>query len=430
MKLHTITYGCQMSVADGEEMSVPLLRRGYTPTPDLDAADAVLLNTCTVRQHAEDKALSLIGRLRLWKEERPDRLLIVAGCAAERIAPWLTRRFPHIDLIAGAKSIEQFPELLDAALERRFDSPLKNIEDESSRADAVEGGTAYLTIIRGCNYSCTYCIVPSVRGREIHRPFVTLLEEARERAKAGAVEMMLLGQTVNAYKDATGRDFADLLRAIQEVEGIERIRFTSPHPFYLTEKLMRAMAECPKIAPHLHLPAQSGSDKILKAMRRNYTRKMFLERTRRLREFVPDLALSTDLIVGFPGETEEDFAKTMSFVDEADFCAAYCYKFSPRGTTEAAAMTDTVPREVSEDRLDRLLNKTLDRTGKHLKALLGKPVKILLADETDGRTQYHFKARLDSPGRPGSIVEAVATGATRTALRCSALPMPTRKFES
>lgn len=425
MKLHTISFGCQMSAADGEEMSRPLRARGYALTSDVEEADAVVLNTCTVRQHAEDRAVSLIGRLRAWKERRPERFLIVAGCAAERIGEWIERRFPHVDLVVGARSIEQYPAMLEQALKRRYDWARDNDgawPEAGAHGPGAEASpvSAYVTVMRGCNYSCAYCIVPAVRGREVYRPLETVLEEVRARAAAGAREVMLLGQTVNSYRDPAGRDFADLLRAVQRAEGVERVRFVSPHPFFLNERMARAMAECPKVAPHLHLPAQSGSDAILKAMRRNYTRAGYLEKVSALRRLVPDLALSTDLIVGFPGETEADFQATLDFAAEADFCAAYCYKFSPREGTPAESMAETVPEPVKEERLALLLEAMEAAAARHLNALIGRRVRVLLETETDGRTQYHFKARLDRPAEPGRIVEAEVTGTTKTALKARA----------
>lgn len=423
MKLFIRSFGCQMSVADAEEMARPWIARGFEPTGVLDEADALILSTCTVRQHAEDKAVSEIGRLLPWKQADPNRFLIVAGCAAERIGPWIQKRFPHVDLVVGAKTMPQYPQVLEEAVRKRFDW---GAESEAFRDTPPKGAThsessAFVTIMRGCNYSCTYCIVPSVRGRELYRPFDAILEESRRAVAGGAKEIVLLGQTVNSYRAPSGQDFADLLRAVDRVEGLERIRFTSPHPFYLNDRLAAAMAESERVMPHLHLPAQSGSNRLLKAMRRNYTVEEYLERTARLREAVPDLALSTDLIVGFPGETEEEFAMTLDFVERADFCSAYCFKFSARETTPAATMEGKIPEPEIERRLDVLLKAVNARTQRHLKRMIGTRVKLLLEDATDGRTQYHFKGRLDEPAAPGTIVEAEVTGHSPTALKCSAL---------
>ncbi|MFH1723511.1 MAG: MiaB/RimO family radical SAM methylthiotransferase [Elusimicrobiota bacterium] len=454
MKLHTISFGCQMSAADCAEMSRPWLRRGFSRTRDLDDADAVIVSTCTVRQHAEDRAVSQIGRLRAWKERRPGRYVVVAGCAAERIGAWIARRFPHVDLVVGARSIERYPEILDEALRRRYgwgpeDGGCRNEAEafharvpragtsgaeafhswvpRAGTSGAAPGGAApseissFVTIMRGCNYRCTYCIVPSVRGRETYHPLETVLDEVRSRVAGGAREVFLLGQTVNSYRDPKGRDFADLLRAVGDVDGVSRVRFTSAHPFHLDDRMMRAMAECSGVVPHLHLPVQSGSDRILKAMRRGYTVRDYLDKISALRVLIPDLALSTDIIAGFPGETADDFAATLRLVGEADFCAAYCTAFSPRAGTEAADMGPAVPAQERARRLRRLLAVVEDRTRVHLEGMAGQRVRILLETPTDGRTQYHFRARLDEakPDATGRIVEAEVIGRSATALKCS-----------
>jgi tRNA-2-methylthio-N6-dimethylallyladenosine synthase len=432
MKLCIRSYGCQMSVADAEEMARPWLARGFTATTEQDEADALILSTCTVRQHAEDKAVSEIGRLRSWKEADANRFLIVAGCAAERIGSWIQKRFPHVDLVVGAKTIPQYPQVLEEAVKKRFAWGPENaaFQGQRSAVPAGEGydidathskASAFVTIMRGCNYSCTYCIVPSVRGRELYRPFGTIVDECRRAVDSGAKEVVLLGQTVNSYRAPTGEDFADLLRGVDGIRGLERIRFMSPHPFYLNEKLVSAMAEAESVAPHLHLPSQSGSNRMLKAMRRNYTVEEFLDRTRALRERIPALQLSTDLIVGFPGESEAEFRMTLDFVGKADFCAAYCFKFSARETTPAAEMDGTIPEPEIERRHEELLRVVGAQTARHLAAMVGTRVKLLLEDETDGRSQFHFKGRLDAPARPGSIVEAEVTGHSPTALKCRAL---------
>ncbi|TBR21591.1 tRNA (N6-isopentenyl adenosine(37)-C2)-methylthiotransferase MiaB [bacterium] len=420
MKLLTISFGCQMSFSDGAEMARPLLARGFRAAQGLDDADALILNTCTVRQHAEDRALSQLGRLKPWKEARPERLLIVAGCAAERLGDWLTERFPYVDLVVGAKSIEQYPEVLERALSERFDWARENAGAWASPEPASAGAGAFVTVMRGCNYSCSYCIVPAVRGRELYRPLEVVLGEVRARAAEGAREVTLLGQTVNSWREG-GRDFADLLRAVDAAGAVERVRFTSPHPFFLTERVMAAMAQCRGVAPHMHLPAQSGSDRLLKLMRRNYTAEGFLEKAARLRALIPDLALTSDFIVGFPGETEEDFRATLALAAAADLDSAYCFAFSPREGTEAAAFGDTVPEEVKQARLRVLLDAIEANMVRKLDAMLGKKVRVLLETDTDGRTQYHFRARLDAPGVPGTFVDAVVTGRTDTALKARAL---------
>ncbi len=416
MKLHVVSFGCQMNVADSEEMARPLREKGFLPTADIQAADAVLINTCTVRQHAEDRALSLIGRLRKWKSERPERFLIVAGCAAERTREWLTTRFPHIDLVAGAKSIEQFPELLREAIGSRFDFTGETREGfAEAGTDLPSPITAYVTIMRGCNYSCTYCIVPAVRGREIYRSPDTILQEVQEKVAHGAREVMLLGQTVNSYR-YQGMDFADLLRLVNAIPGLERIRFTSPHPFFLNDRMIHAMAECEKVCEHLHLPVQSGSNRILKLMRRNYTRETYLAKGAHLREAVPGITVTTDIIVGFPTETEENFHDTLRLVEEADFSSAFCFAFSPRHGTAAATMDGQVDQEVKEKRLSRLLQDVEGQARRHLQAQVGRRVEVLLEEPGFGRTRTNFRVKVDTPSAPGVRLEVHVIGATKTGL--------------
>jgi tRNA-2-methylthio-N6-dimethylallyladenosine synthase len=411
MKLHVISYGCQMNLADSEEMARPLKEKGFTPTSELDEADCVLVNTCTVRDHAEHRAVSLLGRLEEWKND--DRLLIVAGCAAERMGRDIQRRFPHVDLVVGAKSIEQFPELVNQALKEKWGDESRLFEGPHP-ALALEAGagvgtkSAYVTIMRGCNYTCTYCIVPHVRGRELYRPMDAILAETREKVEAGALEVWFVGQTVNSWR-REGRDFADLLREAGKIPGLARIRFMSPHPFFLNERLAEAMAETPAVCAHMHLPAQSGSDRILGLMRRNYTAAGFVEKTRMLRRALPEVALTSDVIVGFPSETEEDFRRSLDLFDEADIDAAYCFKYSPREGTEAADYDGAVPEDIKEERLARLLDRVEKRARAKAARLIGKRVQVLLEDATFGRTEGYFKLRLDAEANM-PLVEAEVTG--------------------
>lgn len=382
MRFYVETFGCQMNVADSQEMSRRLVARGLTATADPLEADVFLLNTCTVREHAEHRALSLLGRLKEWKTA--NRYLIFAGCAAERIGEDVRRRFPQVTVVAGAKSLDRFEEILDRAL------PEIGFDDAQERADAwgwldtaaqvlpAEGVTGHVTIMRGCNFSCSYCIVPAVRGREVYRPALSILAEVAAKAARGQSEIMLLGQTVNSYRPAQPNpgpdgapivDFADLLRAVDRVPGVRRIRFMSPHPFYATDRFVQALADCRNIAPHLHLPSQSGSDAVLSRMKRNYTRAGYLALLGKLRRAMPDLSITTDIIVGFPGETEADFDATLSFVEEAAFDGAYSFKYSPRPGTASAALPDDVSTETKEERLARLLALTESLSLKKVRSL-------------------------------------------------------------
>ena len=426
-KLHVVSLGCQMSAADGAELAAPLAARGFGWAAAPDDADAVVISTCTVRQHAEDRALSLIGSLRPWKEADARRVLVVAGCAAERLKDHLQKRFPYIDLVVGAKSMEEYPSLVEAALGEKFDAL---VEDRASFGEARtpfpsptdSPATAYLTIMRGCNYSCSYCIVPAVRGRELYRPLATILDEARRLADRGVKEIMLLGQTVNSYRDGDVR-FPDLLRLVDSVPGLERVRFMSPHPFFVDEALASAMAECRTVCEQLHMPAQSGSDRLLKLMRRNYTRDSFLRKADMIRARHPRVVFSTDVIVGFPTETDEDFEQSLSLVERLAPASAYTFKYSPReGTESASGMTDDVPTELKEERLARL-NEVVDRlTQNALQSQVGRTAQILTEQAGFGRTREGFNARWDeldakrAPADPGQLVSVRITGATRRTL--------------
>src|SRR3989338_545368 len=374
MKFFVETFGCQINAADSNEMSLELTKKGWTPTENKEEADLLLLNTCTVRQHAEDKALSFIGRLKPWKKKKLDRKIIVTGCAAERIKKTLQKRFPHVDLVIGAKSIEQFPKILNSFIkDAEKNSKDFNWFEESKtffgKGDLRSGGKplvlgqegdcAFVTIMRGCNYSCSYCIVPMVRGREIYLPKEKILNEVEDKVNEGAKEVMLLGQTVNSYwqKSEEGKiyDFGDLLLEVEKIKGLETIKFMSPHPHYMSDKLIQTLGKSEKFSSQIHLPVQSGSNKILKKMKRNYTREDYLAMAKKLKKEMPHLQLSTDFIVGFPGETDLDFKETISLAKEINFSLAYCFKYSPRAGTESFQMEDDVSQTIKEDRLSTIL---------------------------------------------------------------------------
>ncbi len=423
LRLHTIALGCQMSAADGAEMSAPFERRGFAQAAGPEDADAILISTCTVRQHAEDRALSLIGSLRPWKEADPNRLLVVGGCAAERLGAWLRARFPYVDLVVGAKSISEFPALVEQALRARFDGQAEERDalppDSPRFLETGSPATAFVTIMRGCNYSCSYCIVPAVRGRELYRPAEEILSEVRAKISAGARELTLLGQTVNSYASTfEGRPvrFDGLLRLVDAVPNLLRLRFMSPHPHYAGDDMLSALAQCRTACELLHMPAQSGSDRVLKAMRRNYTRASFLARIEAARRKVPGVVFSTDIIVGFPTETEEDFQSTLSLLREMGPVSAYCFKYSPREGTESASLPDDVPQGVKEDRLRRL-NELVDAmTQEALRARVGRDVEVLAEQRDFGRTRDGFKVRWDRPVEPGTLQRVRVASATRRTL--------------
>ena len=382
-----------MNVADSEEMFSHLAARGCVLTDQLEQADTVLINTCTVRDHAEHKAVSFLGRLGAWKKERPGRTIIFAGCAAQRLGQKLKKQFPFLDILSGAKNIENFSDTLDKS--GLFSSNI------TSGPTALPGLTGYVTIMRGCNFACTYCIVPQVRGSVTCLPHEDILTQVRRKAAAGAKEIMLLGQTVNAYKDGCVT-FADLLNRASEIPGVERVCFTSPHPIYFTPPFLQAIQNNPKIARHIHMPVQSGSTKVLQEMKRGYTREILLDKIKALQ--AQGFVISTDLIVGFPTETDEDFQQTLSLVQAAQFSTAYCYKYSPRQGTLAAAMKQ-LPQEVLEQRLDILLNKVRGLAEAAYQAQVGTVQDVLMETPDKGRSSGSFWVKTNRPYPVGSVVK-------------------------
>src|SRR5437867_10696657 len=414
MKFFVRTYGCQMNVADSNEMSRHLKARGLVETQDPDEASVILVNTCTVRQHAEDRAFSEIGRLRRWKAKRAGRKVVVTGCAAERTKEYLQDRFPFLDLVAGAKSIENFGHMADQLLDRRetdeeLDYAVPSIDDKVA---------AFVTIMRGCNYSCTYCIVPYVRGREIYHSTEQILGEVRDRVREGAREITLLGQTVNSYRHDQYR-FGDLLRAVAASEGVDRVRFISPHPYYMTDRVIETMAAVPQVCESLHLPVQSGSNTMLKAMARNYTPEQYVTLVEKMRRAMPGSTLSTDIITGFPGETEEDFRQTLSLIEELQFDWAFIFKYSAREGTPAANLAG-FPEGLIEERHQRCL-ELVDRIASEKRSkLAGTFQDVLVEEDNFGRTRSNHKVHVISNSGnvlPGEEVRVRITNAQRATLQ-------------
>jgi tRNA-2-methylthio-N6-dimethylallyladenosine synthase len=415
MKYYVRTYGCQMNVADSDEMGRHLKTRGLIPTEDPEEASVLLVNTCTVRQHAEDRAFSEVGRLKKWKSRQAGRKIVITGCAAERTKEYLENRFPHIDLVVGARSIEDFGKIVDGLLERRATD-----EDLEYALPAVDDKiSAFVTIMRGCNYSCTYCIVPYVRGRESYHPLEQILLETRDRVAEGAREITLLGQTVNSYhRDGSkGRDtdFADLLRAVAAVDGVERVRFISPHPYYMTDRVIETMAETPQVCEALHLPVQSGSNPMLRKMLRNYSREHYLRLIEKLRQAMPDMTISTDIIVGFPGESDGDFRETLSLIQEADFDWGFIFKYSTREGTPAAAW-QSVSHELIEERHQECLGLLDSVAAKKRLSLVGTDQEVLMETQAFGRTRTNHKVQVDGGLQPGQTVTAHIIDAGRATL--------------
>ena len=354
-RVYVETYGCQMNVADSELISGLLERHGYVSTDTPQDADLVLVNTCAVRDHAEQRVMSRVGELKGLK--RPGGVLGVVGCMAQRLGPRLLERVPQVDLVVGPDGYRSLPELVARARDgaRAVDVQFREWEHyEDVPPGEQPRASAFVTVQRGCDYRCTFCIVPMTRGTERSRKLGDVVREVEQLAANGTTEVTLLGQTVNSYHDGQ-HDFSDLLRAVGAVCGVRRVRFTSPYPTDFTDRVLNAMVETPAVCEHVHLPVQSGSSRVLKRMLRRYDRTRYLEVVRALREAIPGIALSTDIIVGFPGETDDDFGETVSLVQEVAFDDAFTFKYSPREGTPATRLKDAVPDEVAGERLERLI---------------------------------------------------------------------------
>ncbi|HYV18154.1 MAG TPA: tRNA (N6-isopentenyl adenosine(37)-C2)-methylthiotransferase MiaB [Verrucomicrobiae bacterium] len=413
MKRYVIeTWGCQMNVHDSEKMAGILRGCGYEEAASAGEADLVLLNTCSVREKAAAKVFSRLGALRRLKRARPSMILGVCGCVAQVEGATIFRRAPWVDLVMGPRNLAHLGELLEQA--RRDGRSLSLARDDdpivfpSGTAARAQGPKAYVTVMEGCNKHCAFCIVPSTRGREVYRSAAEIVEEARQLVASGYAEIELLGQNVNAWHHGED-DFAALLHQVDRLPGVRRLRFTTSHPGHLTRRIMEAMRDLPSVCNHLHLPAQSGSDRVLKRMRRGYTRERYLAKVRFLRDAVAGMAFSTDLIVGFPGETEEDFAATLELVREAGFAQLYAFCYSPRPGTEAAGATDPVPAEVQAERLQRLLalQETQQRSANQ--DLVGRTFEVLVdgasrldGDVPKGRTRCNRIVHLPADLPPGS----------------------------
>ena len=429
------TYGCQMNEHDSERIAGVLAADGMEPTDDLDQADVVVFNTCCIRENADNKFYAHLGDMKALKAARPDLQIAVGGCLAQKDRDGVQERAPFVDVVFGTHNLAHAPALLREA---QANGPLIEILDEHeaypsalpARRDVDHA--AWVTIQIGCDNTCAFCIVPSVRGKEVSRRTGDIVSEVVELARDGVVEITLLGQNVNSY----GRDlgagqfrpqFADLLRTLDGLDGIERIRFTSPHPKDLRPETIAAMAECTSVCEHLHLPLQSGSDDTLARMHRGYTAERYLERLHAARAAVSDLAVTTDIIVGFPGETEADFARTLEVAAEADYDAAYTFVFSPRPGTEAAAMTDLfVAPEVVQERMQRLVDVVEASALRRHEARVGRTEELLVEGPSkkdpaiwSGRTRQNKLAHFvpDAETRAGALVEVRITSAAPHFLR-------------
>ncbi|HEY2956312.1 MAG TPA: tRNA (N6-isopentenyl adenosine(37)-C2)-methylthiotransferase MiaB [Candidatus Eisenbacteria bacterium] len=373
------TYGCQMNVADSEVMAGVLERAGMTLTDRPEDADAVVLNTCAIREHAEQRVLGRLGEFARLKAARPSLVVGVAGCMAQHLRARLLDRARVLDLVVGPDGYRQLPDLLRRAAGEpvahvRLDRDETYGDLEPRRGSGVR---AWVTVQRGCDKFCAYCVVPYTRGRERSLPLADLVAQVRRAVDQGYREVVFLGQTVNSYHDGE-RDFADLLRATDQVEGLLRIRFTSPHPSDMSERVIEAIASCARVCPQVHLPLQSGSDRVLAAMERTYTLERYLAIAARLRAAMEDLALSTDIIVGFPGESEEDFERTMTVMHELRFDSAFLFKYSARPDTKAWRWTETVSEENKGERLERLIALQQAISGEINDRWIGREAEVLV----------------------------------------------------
>jgi tRNA-2-methylthio-N6-dimethylallyladenosine synthase len=377
------TYGCQMNVSDSELMLGKLASAGYTPVDQPDGADVILVNTCAIRDHAEQRVIGRLGELK--RHMKPDTVMGVTGCMAQRLGPTLLEKARHVSLVIGPDGYRALPALVDGA--RRGERAIATTFDleehyEDFTPRRFDNVKAWIPVQRGCDYRCTYCIVPTTRGSERSRRLDDVIREVEGVVADGMTEVVLLGQTVNSYNDGK-HDFADLLRRVGSVPGVRRVRFTSPHPNDFSERVIAALAEVQTVCEHVHLPMQSGSTRTLKRMLRRYTREEYLACVERLRAAVPGLALTTDVIVGFPGETDEDFAETLSAVEAVGFVDAYTFIFSPRDGTPATRLPPelAVPANVASERLQRLV--ALVRSGARQRnlGLLGTRHEVLVERE-------------------------------------------------
>jgi len=426
-RFHVTTFGCQMNEHDSERMKGMLGSLGYAEAPSREDADLILFNTCSIREAADTRFVAHLGQAKRIKRQRPDVVVGVGGCWAQSVKEQVFERFPFVDVAFGPGQVHKLAEFLTSdslTAQGYFEFEGFTGHLPAHRERPFQG---WVQISVGCNCRCSYCIVPSTRGREVSRPLEELADEVRGLAADGVREVTLLGQNVNAY----GRDlrpvrtsFAELLHHLDAVEGIERLRYTSPHPKDMREDVIRAHAELPSVCEHIHLPLQSGSTPILKAMRRTYSRERYLDRVALIREHVPDCALTTDIIVGFPGETEGDFEQTLEVCEEVGYDGAFTFVFSPRRGTEAALITEgVVPHDVKVERMQRLVEVVQRRAHERAQRFVGRDLEVLVEgpSRTDpsrlrGRSRHGKTVNFTGLAAPGELLPVHVTGATSQTL--------------
>ncbi len=404
-KVYIKTFGCQMNEYDSDKMADVLrAQNGLTQTSDPAEADVILLNTCSVREKAQEKVFSDLGRINELKQAKPGLIIGVGGCVASQEGAAIVKRAPYVDVVFGPQTLHRLPQLIAARRASgrpQVDISFPEIEKFDHLPPArVEGVTAFVSIMEGCSKYCSFCVVPYTRGEEVSRPFEDVLTEVAELAAQGVKEITLLGQNVNAWRapvdgEPDGGDFALLLEYVAEIPGIERIRYTTSHPKEFTPRLIEAYAHIPKLVSHVHLPVQSGSDRVLAAMKRGYTALEFKSIVRRLRELRPDICISSDFIVGFPGETGEDFAATMKLIDDIGFDASFSFVYSRRPGTPAADLADDTPQAVKLERLQQLQQKNDAQAHVISRRMVGTRQRVLV-DGISRRDAAELAARTDN----------------------------------
>jgi len=427
-RYHVTTFGCQMNAHDSERIKGLLEELGLGEAASVEEADVLVFNTCTIREKPDTRLAAHLGQAKALKERDADRVIAVGGCYAEAQRERIFELYPFVDVAFGPGSISHLGDWLGAGgvgvARGRFGTGDERAFAAELPLHRERRFQAWVQISMGCNSVCSYCIVPKVRGREVSRRPGEILAEVSRLAAEGVREITLLGQNVNSYGRDVGSDFSELLRAVDAVPGVERIRFTSPHPKDFREPVIRAMAKCEAVCEHAHLPLQSGSTRILKAMRRTYSRERFVALAERMRAAIPDLALTTDLIVGFPGEAEEDFRETLAAVEEVSFDGAFTFVYSPRHGTEAATMPGQVPEKVKRERIERLVELVQRVAHERNQGRVGLVEQVLVEgpSRTDpsllrGRTRRNTTVNFAGSASPGDLVDVEITAATSTTLR-------------
>jgi tRNA-2-methylthio-N6-dimethylallyladenosine synthase len=428
-RYHVTTFGCQMNEHDSERMKGMLESLGYAECATRADADLILFNTCSIREKADERFIAHLGEARAVKRRRPGAVIGVGGCWAQSVKEDVFRQFPFVDVAFGPGQVHKLAEFLTSdslSAQGYFEFEGFTGHLPAKRARDFQG---WVQISVGCNMRCSYCIVPSTRGREVSRDAGELVAEVERLAADGVTEVTLLGQNVNSYGRDLGKHglepctFAELLARVDAVPGVERIRYTSPHPKDMREDVVRAHAELPSLCEHIHLPLQAGSSRVLKAMRRTYTRERYLDRVELIRSWVPDCALTTDIIVGFPGETEAEFAETLEVCEEVGYDGAFTFIYSPRRETEAERLPDRVPHEVSVERMERLVEVVQRRARERAQRFVGRTLDVLVEgpSRTDpsrlrGRSRHNKVVNFEGIASPGDTVAVDITGATSQTL--------------